>query len=284
MASKIAYVSQIGTNGWVSDPIISSVTEICLSSLVNSSPVTCMPGYTGSGDLLCMHTGRGDCSTSGRCSRLGMASPPTCLPTLTQLQVSIRQWFSCDVYVLDTSSAKPACELPSTSDLINDFANHGTGRPSLKEVYADYLKELPRYRGIPDLAGVSCVRPFFGFVPNWNDTPLKPMTSRLLHVGDSAGNRSALSFAGRILALHPSTHPLLLCLDDLDLTWFYTIGSILFLTTYPCSHHSSDEYLCVIPSERVEKLALLSRGPRITMLRSTVGMVRRPPVMRFFTD
>ena len=28
------------------------------------------------------------------------------------------------------------------------------------------------------------------------DSPLQPLTSRLLHVGDSAGNRSALSFAG----------------------------------------------------------------------------------------
>ena len=71
-----------------------------------------------------------------------------------------------------------------------------TGSPSLKEVYADYLSYLPRYRDIPDLSGVACIRPFFGFVPNWHDTPLKPITSRLLHIGDSAGNRSALSFAG----------------------------------------------------------------------------------------
>lgn len=70
------------------------------------------------------------------------------------------------------------------------------GRPSLREMYEDYLSQLPRYRGIPDLAGISCIRPFFGFVPNWNDTPLQPITSRLLHFGDSAGNRSALSFAG----------------------------------------------------------------------------------------
>ena len=73
----------------------------------------------------------------------------------------------------------------------------------MKDVYADYLSDLPRYRGISDLDGVSCVRPFFGFVPNWHDTPLKPITSRLLHIGDSAGNRSALSFAGRT---NPSRH------------------------------------------------------------------------------
>ncbi len=28
------------------------------------------------------------------------------------------------------------------------------------------------------------------------DSPLQPVTARLIHVGDSAGNRSALSFAG----------------------------------------------------------------------------------------
>ncbi|CAL8468518.1 g8058 [Coccomyxa elongata] len=76
------------------------------------------------------------------------------------------------------------------------YTDPAPGSPSLKEVYADYLTYLPRYRDIPDLSGVSCIRPFFGFVPNWHDTPLKPITSRLLHIGDSAGNRSALSFAG----------------------------------------------------------------------------------------
>ena len=62
-------------------------------------------------------------------------------------------------------------------------------------MYGDYLELLPRYCGVPDLAGVTCVRPMHGFVPNWHE-PLQPLTARLLHVGDAAGNRSALSFAG----------------------------------------------------------------------------------------
>ena len=71
------------------------------------------------------------------------------------------------------------------------------GRPSLTEMFSDYLELLPQYRGVPDLRGVRCLRPFFGFVPNWHDSPLAPVTSRLLHIGDAAGNRSALSFAGQ---------------------------------------------------------------------------------------
>ena len=66
----------------------------------------------------------------------------------------------------------------------------------MKEVYEDYLQLLPQYQEIDNLEDVTCIRPFFGFVPNWIDSPLQPITSRLLHIGDSAGNRSQLSFAG----------------------------------------------------------------------------------------
>lgn len=63
-------------------------------------------------------------------------------------------------------------------------------------MYDDYLRLLPQYRGVKDLEGVQVQRAVFGFVPNWHDQPLAPLTSRLLQVGDAAGNRSALSFAG----------------------------------------------------------------------------------------
>ena len=55
---------------------------------------------------------------------------------------------------------------------------------------------LPQYRRCNDLDGLKLSRAMFGVVPNWHDSPMRPITSRLLHVGDSAGNRSALSFAG----------------------------------------------------------------------------------------
>ena len=70
------------------------------------------------------------------------------------------------------------------------------GRVSLEEMYGEYLQLLPQYRGCEDLEGVSIKRAFFGFVPNWEASPLKACTSRLVHVGDASGNRSALSFAG----------------------------------------------------------------------------------------
>lgn len=64
------------------------------------------------------------------------------------------------------------------------------------EVFQDYLDLLPQYQEVSTLEGLTCIRPFFGFVPNWIDSPLQPITSRLVHFGDSAGNRSQLSFAG----------------------------------------------------------------------------------------
>ena len=64
-------------------------------------------------------------------------------------------------------------------------------------MFEDYVSDLPSYRGCsPDFEGVSFERAQFGVVPNWHNSPPKPATARLLHVGDSAGNRSALSFAG----------------------------------------------------------------------------------------
>ena len=74
-------------------------------------------------------------------------------------------------------------------------------------MYGDYLRLLPQYRGCADLHDVQIQRAVFGFVPNWHDQPLAPLTSRLLHIGDAAGNRSALSFAGalaRLLSPAPS--------------------------------------------------------------------------------
>lgn len=81
-----------------------------------------------------------------------------------------------------------------------------TGRASLEDMYEDYLNLLPQYRGIPDLERMEVQRAFFGFVPNWHDSPLRPVASRILPIGDAAGNRSALSFAGALQ--HPlfSTH------------------------------------------------------------------------------
>ena len=65
------------------------------------------------------------------------------------------------------------------------------------DMFEDYVEQLPHYRGCsPDFQGVRFRRAQFGVVPNWHHSPPRPATSRLLHVGDSAGNRSALSFAG----------------------------------------------------------------------------------------
>lgn len=72
-------------------------------------------------------------------------------------------------------------------------------------MFQDYLDLLPEYQDISSLEAMTCVRPFFGFVPNWIDSPLQPVTSRLLHFGDSAGNRSQLSFAGELAAIHSNT-------------------------------------------------------------------------------
>jgi len=77
------------------------------------------------------------------------------------------------------------------------YTDPAPGKASLREIFSDYVQHLPQYRGCaPDFEGVRLNRVQCGVVPNWNASPPRPATSRLLHVGDSAGNRSALSFAG----------------------------------------------------------------------------------------
>ncbi|KAK9856812.1 hypothetical protein WJX84_011164 [Apatococcus fuscideae] len=76
------------------------------------------------------------------------------------------------------------------------FADAAPGRCSLQEMFQDYLDLLPEYRGVPHLDAMQMQRAFFGFVPNWHDSPIRPAASRILPIGDAAGNRSALSFAG----------------------------------------------------------------------------------------
>lgn len=71
-----------------------------------------------------------------------------------------------------------------------------SGHLSVEDIFAEYIRLLPEYRSCKDLEGASIKRAFFGFVPKWEDSPLKPCTARLVHIGDASGNRSALSFAG----------------------------------------------------------------------------------------
>lgn len=77
------------------------------------------------------------------------------------------------------------------------YTDPAPGKASLRDMFADYVQHLPQYRGCSsDFEGVRLNRAQFGVVPNWNASPPRPATARLVHVGDSAGNRSALSFAG----------------------------------------------------------------------------------------
>ena len=94
-------------------------------------------------------------------------------------------------------------EPPIGTHTASHLACCSTGRASLHDMFQDYLDLLPEYRGVPDLDALQVQRAFFGFVPNWHDSPIRPVASRILPVGDAAGNRSALSFAGA----HPPPMP-----------------------------------------------------------------------------
>lgn len=68
-------------------------------------------------------------------------------------------------------------------------------RPSLAEMFEDYLTLLPDYQKIT-LEQLEFVRALFGFFPCYKNSPLRYQWDRTLPVGDSSGSQSPLSFGG----------------------------------------------------------------------------------------
>lgn len=76
-------------------------------------------------------------------------------------------------------------------------------RPSLFEIFDDYLELLPGYSGVrgktgavPDVANIEASRALFGIFPSYTDSPLPVKFDRILQAGDSSGLQSPLSFGG----------------------------------------------------------------------------------------
>ncbi|MGB7251921.1 MAG: FAD-binding oxidoreductase, partial [Phormidesmis sp.] len=68
-------------------------------------------------------------------------------------------------------------------------------RPSLEDLFEDYLTLLPEYQDTP-LSQLDFVRALFGFFPCYKDSPLQYPWNRTLPVGDSSSSQSPLSFGG----------------------------------------------------------------------------------------
>ncbi len=67
--------------------------------------------------------------------------------------------------------------------------------PSLEDLAARYLAELPRYQEA-DPDRIAFVEVLCGFFPAYRRSPLQSPWPRLVHVGDSSGAQSPLSFGG----------------------------------------------------------------------------------------
>ncbi len=68
-------------------------------------------------------------------------------------------------------------------------------RPSLEALFGDYLQLLPDYQQV-ELAQLQFQRALFGMFPCYRHSPLQSRWQRVLHVGDSSGSQSPLSFGG----------------------------------------------------------------------------------------
>jgi len=68
-------------------------------------------------------------------------------------------------------------------------------RPSLSQLFEDYLRLLPDYQGVA-LADLQWQRALFGFFPSYRQSPLRLPWDRVLPIGDSSSSQSPLSFGG----------------------------------------------------------------------------------------
>ncbi|MCS6814399.1 MAG: FAD-binding oxidoreductase [Cyanobacteria bacterium] len=68
-------------------------------------------------------------------------------------------------------------------------------RPSLESLFEDYLRLLPDYQQVA-IAQLQWQRALFGMFPCYRQSPLASCWQRVLHVGDSSGSQSPLSFGG----------------------------------------------------------------------------------------
>jgi lycopene cyclase CruP len=68
-------------------------------------------------------------------------------------------------------------------------------RPSLEELFEDYLRLMPDYQAIA-LAQLQFQRALFGFFPCYRQSPLQSPWDRILPIGDSSSSQSPLSFGG----------------------------------------------------------------------------------------
>lgn len=68
-------------------------------------------------------------------------------------------------------------------------------RPSLTQLFEDYLRLLPDYQGV-SLSDLQWQRALFGFFPSYRQSPLRLPWARILPVGDSSSSQSPLSFGG----------------------------------------------------------------------------------------
>jgi len=68
-------------------------------------------------------------------------------------------------------------------------------RPSLEFLFDEYFRLLPDYQQV-SISALTFKRALFGLFPCYQASPLTPQWSRVLHIGDSSGNQSPLSFGG----------------------------------------------------------------------------------------
>ncbi|MBD1862747.1 MULTISPECIES: NAD(P)/FAD-dependent oxidoreductase [Trichocoleus] len=68
-------------------------------------------------------------------------------------------------------------------------------RFSLETLFEEYFRLLPEYQQI-ELSQLQFQRALFGLFPCYQNSPLQPSWNHVLHVGDSSGSQSPLSFGG----------------------------------------------------------------------------------------
>jgi flavin-dependent dehydrogenase len=116
------------------------------------------------------------------------------IKTVTDIEDSRQYFWEAFPAELNASSSKDSNDVRTT--YMFSYLDAKPERPSISEMLDDYWKLMPKYQNLESINDVEIKRILFGYFTTYRDSPLKPLTDRILQIGDASGMQSPLSFGG----------------------------------------------------------------------------------------
>jgi len=192
ISESIGSAIDIGPNN---EPITSRLVLDCMG---NNSPISAQQRYGIKPDGVCAVVGSCGGGYDAKANKYGDIIY-TNTPTITRSDGRGSNqyfWEAFPVGIGEETGGKVSSDVKTT--YMFTYMDAHPNRITLFDLMEDYWKLLPIYQ--PSITNpeidLDVKRILFAYFPTYRDSPLKPMFSRVLAVGDASGIQSPLSFGG----------------------------------------------------------------------------------------